>query len=254
MPIAGGCWQLCRFTDAAKSFGLLPPSILNTPGIQKRSTCFAGASLSLSIKSTGSLKNASIFSKRCRPLRRTSSGQSPHRSSWPDGQASLRFLAPPLPNKPASLGFVWGPDSHACRLSRVFSEAHVPGKNRLNLIPSSADDGTLRGSCTKSEVFLLFRQAERSTCFAGASFALSGHFRFRTRLGPHTVGRRVCAVRVFCRRQNLGAGAIYLPRACSISEGWRQPLAAETQKERHAFQRVFLFVLYVRYRCHRTPA
>ena len=61
-------------------------------------------------------------------------------------------LPPPLPNKPASLGFVWGPDSHACGLSRVFSEAHVPGKNRLNLIPSSADDGTLRGSCTKSGV------------------------------------------------------------------------------------------------------
>ena len=50
--------------------------------------------------------------------------------------------------------------SHACRLSSVFSEAHVPGKNRFYFIPSSADDGTLRGSCTKSEAFLLFRQAE----------------------------------------------------------------------------------------------
>ncbi len=51
--------------------------------------------------------------------------------------------------------------SHVCGLSSVFSEAHVPGKNRLYLIPSSADDGTLRGSCTKSDVYALFRQPER---------------------------------------------------------------------------------------------
>ena len=117
----------------------------------------------LSTKSTASLKNASIFSKRCRPLHRTSSGQSPHRSSRPDGQASLRSLAPPLPNKPASLGFVWVPSSHACRPRSVFSEAHVPGKNKFNLIPSSADDGTLRGSCTKFGAFLLFRPADSRT-------------------------------------------------------------------------------------------
>ncbi|MCC2259754.1 hypothetical protein AAAT94_00450, partial [Intestinimonas aquisgranensis] len=46
--------------------------------------------------------------------------------------------------------------SHACRLKRVFSEAHVPGKNGLNFIPSSADDGTLRGSCQKSSAYVLF--------------------------------------------------------------------------------------------------
>ena len=40
-----------------------------------------------------------------------SSGQSPHRSPRPGGQVSLRSLAPPLPNEPASLGFVWVPVS-----------------------------------------------------------------------------------------------------------------------------------------------
>ena len=129
----------------------IPPPDAETP----RDEC-PGA-LRLATTSTASLKNASIFSKRCRPLHRTSSGQSPHRSSRPDGQASLRSLAPPLPNKPASLGFVWVPSSHVCGLSSVFSEAHVPGKNRSNLIPSSADDGTLRGSYTKSEAFLSVR-------------------------------------------------------------------------------------------------
>ena len=129
--------------------------------------------LSLSTLSTGSLARASTCSKSCSPLRRTSSGQSPHRSSWPDGQASLRFLAPPLPNKPASLGFVWGPDAHACGLRSVFSEAHVPGKNRFNLIPSSADDGTLRGSCRKSSAYVLFRQPEHRTVLPSGAFYLS---------------------------------------------------------------------------------
>ena len=81
----------------------------------------------------------------------------------------LRSLAPPLPNKPASLGFVWVPiDSHACGLSSVFSDAHVAGKNRFHFLPSSADDGTLRGSCTRSDAFALFRQAGASSpCAAG---------------------------------------------------------------------------------------
>ena len=68
-----------------------------------------GAAVRLSTKSTASLKNASIFSKRCGLLRRTSSGQSPHRSPRPDGQVSLCSLAPPLPNGPASLGSIWVP-------------------------------------------------------------------------------------------------------------------------------------------------
>ena len=137
-------YQLCA--QAQPENDKKPPALLSAGG-------------RLSTKSTASLKNASIFSKRCGLLRRTSSGQSPHRSPRPDGQASLCSLAPPLPNKPASLGFVWVPSSHACRPRSVFSEAHVPGKNKLNLIPSSADDGTLRGSCTKFGAFLLFRQA-----------------------------------------------------------------------------------------------
>ena len=126
----------------------------------------------LSTKSTASLKNASIFSKGCRPLHRTSSGQSPHRSSRPDGQASLCSLAPPLPNKPASLGFVWVSSSHVCGLSRVFSDAHVAGKNKFDLIPSSSDDGTLRGSCTRFQAFLLFRQAETAAAQPRRSFCV----------------------------------------------------------------------------------
>ena len=33
-------------------------------------------------------------------------------------------------------------------------------KKQFDLIPSSSDDGTLRGSCTRFQAFLLFRQAE----------------------------------------------------------------------------------------------
>ncbi len=36
--------------------------------------------------------------------------------------------------------------------------------------------------------------------------------------GSRTAGRRFCAVQAFCRRQNLGAGAIHLPRAFEISQ------------------------------------
>ena len=43
--------------------------------------------------------------------------------------------------------------------------------------------------------------------------------------GPHTVGRRFCAVQAFLRSKNLGAGAIHLPRAFEIPKGrgrlWR---------------------------------
>ena len=35
-------------------------------------------------------------------------------------------------------------------------------------------------------------------------------------MGPHRRWGGACAVRAFCRRQNLGAGAIHLPRACEI--------------------------------------
>ena len=40
--------------------------------------------------------------------------------------------------------------------------------------------------------------------------------------------------------QNLGAGAIHLPRAVEI-KGWRPPLAAGTQKERTSYRKSFLF-------------
>ena len=139
---------------------LYPLSFWQGPDVRSRRPVFAvhgqneGGLRSgrLSTKSTGSLKNASIFSKRCSPLRRTSSGQSPHRSSRPDGQASLRFLAPSSPKQTRFAGLCLGPRLARLRAEQSFSEAHVPGKNRLNLIPSSADDGTLRGSCTKSGV------------------------------------------------------------------------------------------------------
>ena len=52
--------------------------------------------------------------------------------------------------------------------------------------------------------------------------------------------RRFCAVRVFCRRQNLGAGGINFRRAFQ-TKGWKPPLAAGTQKERTSNRKSFLF-------------
>ena len=49
-----------------------------------------------------------------------------------------------------------------------------------------------------------------------ASFALVNTFVNRHGLGPRTAGRYLCSVRVFCRRQNLGAGRIHFARVfCS---------------------------------------
>src|SRR5699024_4731751 len=53
--------------------------------------------------------------------------------------------------------------SHACGLSSVFSDAHVAGKNRLDLIPSPAGDGTLRGSCTTSDTVAPFWQTKTAS-------------------------------------------------------------------------------------------
>ena len=50
----------------------------------------------------------------------TSSGQSPHRSPWPDGQVSLRSLAPPLPRK-ALRAFPGPPD---CAPNHVYGHCH----------------------------------------------------------------------------------------------------------------------------------
>ena len=66
--------------------------------------------------------------------------------------------------------------SHVCGLSRVFSDAHVAVKNRSDLIPSSADDGTLRGSCRKSCAWVLFRQAEVPAPHGAGTFLLLGLF------------------------------------------------------------------------------
>ena len=52
--------------------------------------------------------------------------------------------------------------------------------------------------------------------------------------------RRFCAVRVFCRRQNLGAGGINFRRAFQ-TKGWKPPPARETKKERHAVSVSFFF-------------
>ena len=63
----------------------------------------------------------------------TSSGQSPYCSPRPGGQGSLHFLAPPFPSEPASLGFVWVPDSYTCGLRGVFSNVHAAGKHDVIL-------------------------------------------------------------------------------------------------------------------------
>ena len=48
---------------------------------------------------------------------------------------------------------------------------------------------------------------------------------------PPSGRRRLCAVRAFCRRQNLGAGAIHLPRAFEIPKGGAALWAAEPKKK-----------------------
>ena len=101
---------------------------------------------------------------------RTSSGQSPHRSPRPDGQGSLRSLAPSLPNKPASLGFVWVPGSHTCGLGSVFSDVHAAGKHDLTLFRRLRDGGTLRGSCSINRRNILYRQSETGKTLQYARF------------------------------------------------------------------------------------
>ena len=61
-------------------------------------------------------------------------------------------------------------------------------------------------------------QNKRTSFRMSFCFVLSVNYRCRTRPGPRTAGRRFCAVQAFCRRQNLGAGAIHLPRAFKISQ------------------------------------
>ena len=61
-------------------------------------------------------------------------------------------------------------------------------------------------------------QNKRTSFRMSFCFVLSAKYRCRTRPGPRTAGRRFCAVQAFCRRQNLGAGAIHLPRAFEISQ------------------------------------
>ena len=74
-------------------------------------------------------------------------------------------------------------------------------------------------SLRRVEAALGRRNPKRKTRFTAClSFILRKPFRCRTRPGPRTAGRRFCAVQAFCRRQNLGAGAIHLPRACEISQ------------------------------------
>ena len=57
----------------------------------------------------------------------------------------------------------------------------------------------------------------------------------RTLRGPAAGGAALCAVRAFCRRQNPGAGAIHLPRACKIKgvPGGRKPAGDMAAKERY---------------------
>ena len=88
---------------------------------------------SLSTLSPGSLKNASIFSKRCSLLRRTSSGQSPHRSSRPDGQASLRFLAPSSPKQTRFAGLCLGPRLARLQAEKCFFRGTCPRKKQIRL-------------------------------------------------------------------------------------------------------------------------
>ena len=60
--------------------------------------------------------------------------------------------------------------SHTCGL-KVFSRGACPREKRdFNFIPSSADDGTLRGSCVQISKTGLFRQAEATSAKNGSRF------------------------------------------------------------------------------------
>ena len=63
----------------------------------------------------------------------------------------------------------------------------------------------------------------------------------RQELSPTRWGDVSAPYRRFCRRRNPWRSANSLRTSMGITEGWRRPKAAGTQKERHAFQRVFLF-------------
>ena len=76
------------------------------------------------------LKNASIFSRGCRPLRALRRVKV--RTVRPGLTARVHSAPLPLlPNKPASLGFVWVPGSHTCGLGSVFFDVHAAGKHDL---------------------------------------------------------------------------------------------------------------------------
>ena len=82
-----------------------------------------------------------------------------------------------LINEPDGFQHVWilydqddFPKDRFDNAEQCFSDAHVAGKNRFHVLPSSADDGTLRGSCTRSDAFALFRQTEHRP--AGRCFFL----------------------------------------------------------------------------------
>ena len=77
-----------------------------------------------------------------------------------------------LINEPDGFQHVWilydqddFPKDRFDNAEQCFSDAHVAGKNRFHVLPSSADDGTLRGSCTRSDAFALFRQVRFLTLF-----------------------------------------------------------------------------------------
>ena len=101
----------------------------------------------------------------CGPLQRASS-QSPLNYISAYGENCVRSLAPPFPNEPASLGFVWVPfppkaySSHVCGPRSIFRHAHVAAENGLYFIlPHSGK--TLRGfwqteSGAKAPLFCVF--------------------------------------------------------------------------------------------------
>ena len=87
---------------------------------------------------------------------RTSSGQSPHRSPRPDGQGSLRSLAPSPPKQTRFAGLCLGSRfAHLRPGERVFRRTRRR-KTRFDPLPPSADGGTLRGSCSINRRNILY--------------------------------------------------------------------------------------------------
>ena len=132
-----------------------------------------------------------------------------------------------------------------------FQRKHPSAGRHTNCEPSTAGRSWKGGAREQADdVFFALRIKTRRS---KANFAPTWKGRLKSILGiGRTVagespnrpsGRRYfCAVRAFCRRQNLGAGGIHFRRAFGSPEGGAVLRAAEPKKRDICFQQMSLFL------------